>query len=50
VDEKGERDLEKILQDLGACMARFPSSSSFSFKFFEQGKAGVVLGAMLVMD
>jgi hypothetical protein len=48
--ERGERDLEKILQDLGACMARVPSSSSFSFKFFEQGMAGVVLGAMLVID
>jgi hypothetical protein len=40
----------KICKIFACTRARVPSSSSFSFKFFEQGMAGVVLGAMLVID
>jgi hypothetical protein len=43
-----EREGE-ICKMFACTRARVPYSSSFSFKFIEQGIAGVVLGAMLVI-
>jgi hypothetical protein len=49
MEERGEKGWGRFCK-IWSCMARVSSSSSFSFKIFEQGKAGVVLGAMLIID
>jgi hypothetical protein len=47
--EEGRERLENILARSCACMARVSSFSFFSFEFLSNAKAGVVLGAMLVI-